>query len=183
MVTINPPDKYPQADEPCLAPALRVATVFEDAMTDFCAQRLMGRILRMSGREMPVEEDAWDFHLMDQPDSMAAAGRRAGATDVLVIAAWRNSAAQPRVIEWLQHWLAPRRTKPGALVFICVEREEAGHGVDPMEERLTHVARQIGMDFFATHVAPAAEFLRDKDTRSLSHESHPRLQRFPTSRE
>jgi hypothetical protein len=183
MVALNPPDNYPQADESCAAPALRVATVFEDPTTAFCARRLMGRILRMSGREMPVAEDAWDFHAMDQSDGMAATGRRARAMDVLVIAAWRNSVALTRVVEWLQHWLAPRREKPGALVFIDVERDETGPAIDPMEERLTHVARQIGMDFFATYVAPTAELLCDEGTFSPPHEFPPRPRPFPTSRE
>jgi hypothetical protein len=181
MAEMNLPDEQGQAAESSAPAALVVATVSEDAITARCAQRLIGRILRMSGREMPVEEDGWSFHLMDQPDGMAAAGRRAGAADVVVIAAWRNSVALARVIEWLQHWLAPRRGMDGALVFISVEREETGPAVDPMEERLTHVARQIGMDFFATHIAPAAEFLRGNDATSSPHESHhPRLERFPT---
>jgi len=181
MVPMNRPDA--RADESCAVSVLRVATVFEDGTTALCARRLIGRILRMPVREIPIEEYAWDFHVLDQPDGMAVAGRRANAADVLVIAAWRDSAALVRVIEWLQHWLAPRREKFGALVFISVERDQTGPAVDPMGERLAHVARQIEMDFFTTHVSPIAELLRDKGTLSSPHESHPLLYHFPTSRD
>ena len=102
-------------------------------------------------------EDTWGFHVFEQPDGMAAAARRAGTADVLVIAAYRDSAALGRVIEWLQHWVAPRRKKAGALVSISIERE-ADHTHSPTEERLAYVARQIGMDFFATHTPMAAPF-------------------------
>lgn len=180
---MNLPNEQREAGESCAVPALLVATVFEDSTTALCARRSMGRILRMPVREIPIEEYAWNFHVLDQPDGMAVAGRRANAADVLIIAAWRDSAALVRVIEWLQHWLAPRREKQGALVFISVERDETGPAVDPMGERLTYVARQIGMDFFATHVSPTAELLRNKGTLSFPHESHPRLHRFPTSRD
>jgi hypothetical protein len=156
-----------------------VATVYEDNATAACAQRLIGRILRMSGREMPVLEEAWGFHVLDQPDGMAAAGRRAGTADVLVIAGWRHSSRLPHVIEWLQHWLAPRREKHGALVYIGVEREEPGRDGTEMEDRLTHVARQIGMDFFTTQVSAGAEAPCDTATSSPPHEYHPTPHEFP----
>jgi hypothetical protein len=158
-----------------------VATIYEDNASAACAQRLIRRILRMSGREMPVLEEAWGFHVLDQPDGMASAGRRAGSADVLVIAGWRQSTRLLHVIEWLQHWLAPRREKHGALVYISIERADSSPDGAALEDRLTHVARQIGMDFFTTQISAHTDATRDADASSSPHDYPSHSRDYPAS--
>jgi hypothetical protein len=181
MAEMNIPDSERETVESSSAPPLFVATVYEDNATAACAQRLIGRILRMSGHEMPVQNEAWGFHVLDQPDGMAAAGRRAGTADVLVIAGWRHSARLLHVIDWLQHWLAPRREKHGALVYISVERPEPGRDGTEIEDRLIHVARQIGMDFFTTQIPAITDAPHTPLTSSPPHEYDPRSHHLPAS--
>jgi hypothetical protein len=171
MAQMSFPAEPHETDERTPAPPLLVATVFENSTTEHHAQRLIGRILRMAGGDLPVQECALGFQVFDQPDGMAAAARRAREADVVVVAAHAHCAALGRVLEWLEHWLGPRREKHGALVYIAVEREVEGHIRDSMEEQLASVARQIGMDFFATRIAPGAELLRGEHL-SPTHERH-----------
>ena len=162
MATNNRTIAYLRADEPDPTPSLFVSTIFEDETTGRKAQNLIGRIVKMAGAESPPEEHAWGFEVFDKPDGMAASARRASAADVLVVAAYRDTTALQRVAEWLKHWVAPRRTKHGALVFVGIERKERLSASDPAEDQLARVAQQIGMDFFATHI-PAIVEPRDGD--------------------
>ena len=126
------------------------------------------RILRLSGRDMPVNECAWGFQEFDHPGGMAAAARRANAADVLVVAAWCDTAAFARVAEWLQHWLAPRREKDGALVSIGLERADSRP--DLRSRRGTARAhRPPDRPGFLRHPrsTPAAEFPRHGSTAPL----------------
>ncbi|WP_157447663.1 hypothetical protein [Chthoniobacter flavus] len=164
------PNIYPEPDPAAPSPSLFVATLFEDQTTADCAQRLMCRILEMADQASPVQDYAWGLQVFDQPDGMAAAARRAAAADVLVVAAYRDSPALHRIVEWLQRWLSPLREKRGALVAVIIEQGEAGHTVSRNEELLAPIAREIDMDFFSTRVSPSAEFPRGTIPHPSSHD-------------
>lgn len=127
-------------DEFTCLPTFFVATVFEDEVAADCARQLMSRILQMAGHTEPAQEYACGLHLFDQPDGPAATARRVGSADVLVVATHRDSPALGRVANWLTHWLAPQRTKQGALVAVTIDPPEASLKPSLNEERLSSIA-------------------------------------------
>jgi hypothetical protein len=133
--------------------ALLVTTVYEDSTTAQCAQKMVGRVLDILSHQMPIRECAWHSQTFHQPEIMDAAARQAGASDVLVVATYRDSPVLEKVIEWLDHWLAPRRERNGALVAVSVHGEGQPGPCARTEERFAEGAERIGMDFFATCVS------------------------------
>lgn len=153
----------PESDEHTPTATLCVATVFEDQAAADCAQRLMSRILQMAGPALPVEEYSWGFHHFEEPDGLAVSARRAAAADVLVVAAYRDSPAVSRLLDWLQHWLGPAREKRGALVAVTIDPDENHlHTPSLIEECLPPIARLIDMDFFSTRVSATMDLTNGK---------------------
>lgn len=147
---------------------LNAAIIYEDLEMGELANRMCHSMACEFGVQRELNQEMWNFQLLDVAEFQAQATRAAACADLIVVATHGYEELPLEILAWIEYWVDKRQGHPGALVALFDEIHPHGGSRAVVQSYLEYVARRCGLDFVSPS-SPAKEVQRRESFRAREH--------------
>jgi len=126
--------------------ALKVALVYQDALTRQWAGQVRDRMAEAAGKEA-IRCTEWGIPDLVAPRVFSEGVAALAQADVIVVSVYEAERLPPDFYLWVNVWLQERSGLPGALIALVVPPEEPTFGANETRRYLCAVASQGHLEF------------------------------------
>lgn len=127
---------------------MQVVLVYEDFSTGLRARRVFGEVVNQCPFGIDVDLELWRIELLHEPALFERAVNESAKADIVFLSAHGQDELPAAVKLWLQHWLARKGDKPGALAVSLDPGVRSSAAEARTLEFLQVVARPAGVEVF-----------------------------------
>lgn len=126
--------------------SLKVALVYQDALTRQWAGQVRDRMAEVAGPEA-LRCTEWQISNLKERDAFSEGATALTQADVIVVSVYETERLPSVFYLWVNLWLQQRSRRPGLLIALVVPSAESKAGAMETRRYLCAVADQGGMEF------------------------------------